>query len=231
VPSTGGSGRPGLVDERPRDYPGRVSEASASDFELVARWTGGDSTAGDLLARRHYDRVARFFELKAPRAADDLTQRTFLALVSGHGSFRGDGSFLGYLFGIARRTLLHHIRDAQRFERVIVFAEHDAGESAPTPSRVVATREEQRLLLRALDELDADSQMALQLFYWEGMRNREIAEVLEIPVSTVTSRLHRARNALGAHIAVMPAKEATRQSLLADVEGWTRSLGVPTAQG
>jgi RNA polymerase sigma factor (sigma-70 family) len=195
------------------------------DLELLQRWQGGEREAGNLLMARHYDAIHRFFELKVPRAADDLAQRCFLAAIEGLARFRGEGSVRAYLFGIARRLLLHHLRDGGRQLRVIGFGDADKVDSGPTPSRVVARQEEQRVLLRALDELSPDQQMALQLFYWEELSNREIGEVLEIPVSTVTSRVARARDQLRRVVAELPATSAkARARVDADIEGWTRSL-------
>lgn len=198
------------------------------DVVLLERWSAGDRGAGNLLMSRHYDAVYRFFELKVPRAAEDLSQRCFLAAIEGLARLREAGSVRAYLFGIARHLLIHHLRDGGRHQRIIGFGEADRADSAPTPSRVVARQEEQRLLLRALEELDTDQRIALQLFYWEGLSNREIGEVLEIPVSTVTSRIARSRDRLRRIVAELPATSSrAREAVGADLEGWTRSLVAP----
>ena len=54
-------------------------------------------------------------------------------------------------------------------------------------------RREQILLLRALRRLPIDDQIALELFYWEGLSSREIGDVLERPDATVRTQLRRAR--------------------------------------
>lgn len=200
----------------------------ADDFMLLQRWKTGDRAAGNQLMSRHYDAIHRFFEIKVPRAAEDLAQRCFLAAIEGLDRLREGGSVRAYLFGIARHLLMHHLRDGGRHERVIGFGEADRVDSAPTPSRVVASQQEQRLLLRALDELGDDQRIALQLFYWEGLSNREIGEVLEIPVSTVTSRIARSREHLRRIVAELPATSSrVRDTVEADLEGWTRSLVAP----
>ena len=160
-----------------------------------------------------------------PAAAEDLAQRCFLAAIEGLERLREGGSVRAYLFGIARYLLIHHLRDGSRQQRIIGFGEADRVDSATSPSRVVARQEEQRLLLRALDDLATDQRIALQLFYWEGLSNREIGEVLEIPVSTVTSRIARSRDQLRRIVAELPAvSPRARASVDADLEGWTRSL-------
>ena len=85
-------------------------------------------------------------------------------------------------------------------------------------------RQEQFLLLRALDALPPDMHITLMLFYWEGMSTGEVAGVLEISVSAVTSRLSRARDRLRETVERMEASPTVRASLLGDIDGWARSL-------
>ena len=68
-----------------------MADASTEDLEALEAWQRGDRDAGERLMRRHYTSVLRFFELKATAAADDLTQRTFLACMEGRDRFRGEG--------------------------------------------------------------------------------------------------------------------------------------------
>lgn len=195
------------------------------DITLLQRWRSGDRAAGNRLMSRHYDAIYRFFELKVPRVAEELSQRCFLAVIEGLDRLRASGSVRAYLFGIARHLLLHHLRDRGRHQRVIGFGDADRADSAPTPSRVVARQQEQRVLLRALDELSDDQRIVLQLFYWEELSNREIGEVLDVPVSTVTSRIARSREQLRRIVAELPATSSSvRDRVGADLEGWTRSL-------
>ncbi len=177
---------------------------------------------------RHYDAIYRFFELKVPGVADDLAQRCFLAAIEALDRLREDGSVRAFLFGIARHLLLHYLRDKGRHGRLVGTGEADKIDSALTPSRVVSRRAEQRLLLRALERLHDDQRISLQLFYWEDLSNREIGEILEIPVSTVTSRIARARSRLREIIAELPAVSPdARANVEADLDTWTRSLVAP----
>jgi RNA polymerase sigma-70 factor (ECF subfamily) len=201
-----------------------MAEADPDD-ELVSRWRDGDDQAANAVVERYYDAIWRFFEIKVPRAAADLTQATFASAIEGRRQFRGEGSLRAYFFGIARHHLLHHLRDGSRADRLFSFGDADGASSLTSASRIVARAQEQRLLLRALAELGDEHRMVLQLFYWEGLKNREIAQVLEVPVSTVTSRLMRAREQLRRAIESLPATTAAaREAVTADLEGWTRSL-------
>ncbi|MFO0637089.1 MAG: sigma-70 family RNA polymerase sigma factor [Nannocystaceae bacterium] len=199
--------------------------APRSDAELLAAWGLGDRVAATELVDRYYRSVLRFFDLRVGGAAEDLTQRTFLACVEGRERLREAESFRPFLFGIARRLLLNHLRT--RVVESNVFDDGDvssATDPTPTASRIVAGFEQQTLLLRAMQVLDVEAQMLLVLFYWEGLKTSEISEVLGAPVSTVTTRLSRTRKALHDAIAALPAVPGSRDSLLADLDAWLGSV-------
>ena len=195
-----------------------------SDAELLADWQAGDRSAGEQLTKRHYPAVLRFFELKCTHAADDLTQQTFLACTDGNHRFRGDGSFRGYLFGIARIKLLEQIRARARDDRPRRFGQEDDSALATGLSTLVARRQEHQLVLQAMAALPPESLLPLQLYYWENMPTREIAEALDVPQSTVTSRLARAREALRKQLQALAMPGQIQDSALADLERWTREL-------
>jgi RNA polymerase sigma factor (sigma-70 family) len=194
------------------------------DFELLDAWGQGDTQAGDALIRRHYASILRFFDLRAPAQAEDLTQKTFLTCTTAVTNLRERLSFRAFLFGIARNQLLHHIRGRSRAAPTLDFDDLHSADPAATPSRVVAMYEEQRLLLRAMQSIPVEAQMILQMFYWEHMSNREIAEALAIPLSTVTTRVSRARQALQKTIAEIPGLERHRSALLEGLDSWVASI-------
>lgn len=199
--------------------------ADPDDFELLRRWVAGDVAAGDLLARRHYPNVRRFFDVKVPRHAEDLTQRTFLACAESLPGFRGDATFKAYLFGIARIQLLRHLKQSTVRDDVARRKSWSAAPDRRTSlSMIVANRQEHHLLLLAYAKLPTDQQIAIELHYWEGLTSAEIAAALDIPVSTVTTRLSRARAALHKAVIELSAPGAVRQALEDDLDRWTRSL-------
>lgn len=205
-----------------------ASSGQFDDVSLLAMWRGGDLRAGNALLARYYPNVRRFFDVKVPRVAEDLTQRTFLACQENLEAFRAESTFKSYLFGIARFTLLRHLRKNQRaeaFEQRLQFG----GRSQRTSlSMIVANRQEHHLILLAYAKLTPDQQIAVELFYWEDMTTSEIAVVLETPVSTVTSRISRARGVIRERLIELTSPGAIRERVVEDLEAWTRSL-VPRA--
>lgn len=198
------------------------------DLELVARWANGDTEAGNALFRDHYHVVFRFFEVRVPRAAEDLTQRTFLACVESLHRRSLHTSFRSYLFGIARNQMLMHLR-AARSEALKSFANGGERSSHKTSlTAVFARSEEQRLLLHALVALPPDSQIAMQLFYWDGLTAAEIGEVVDAPTSTVTTRLARARDRIRKHLEAMAVDPTMCAAITDNLPHWTQSLVRPS---
>lgn len=196
----------------------------AEDVELLRAWRGGDRAAGDALMRRYYTRVFRFFELKAQWMAEDLTQRTLLACLEHHRELRDDEAFAGYLFGIARNQLLMALRRPSPARVLERFGEDSPAAARTQMSTLASRRQEQQLLLRAMTELPADTQMTLSLYYWEEMQAPALAEVFGISASAMRSRLVKARADLRQVIEGLAAAPSPRASLLRDVDGWARSV-------
>lgn len=200
------------------------SKLTRPDLELLDVWRAGDAAAGELLFERHFEAVYRFFCNKVPRDADDLVQETFLACVGARERFRQDASFRTFLFAIARKVLLkYRERWAPRDDGEEFNASRVAGLDLSV-TQILIESEEQALLLRALRRLPLDLQTTLELFYWEGLLSREIAEVLELPAGTVRSRLRRGRAMLRAIIAELAANPELRTSTLGDFDRWLASI-------
>lgn len=203
--------------------PSPPAAAPDDDFALLAAWRAGNEAASSSLLGRHYHGVRAFFARRLPDAADDLTQRTFLACVESLDGFRGDASFRGFLFGIARNVLLHHLRSSARFDAMLQRRGDDEL-TVTSPSAMVGKRQEQHLLLLAFSRLPGELQLTVELFYWQDLRTSEIATAMAVPTSTVTTRLARARQLLRQYVGEIGGPLPPREALLADLEGWTRTL-------
>ncbi len=196
-----------------------------TDLELARAWKRGERAAGEQLFERHYAAVARFFRNKVgDEAADDLVQKTFLACVEGLERYREEASFRTYLFSIAYRLLCRLYRARRRHPAPIDFAIVTVQALDPSPSAIVARRDEQRLLLEALRRLPFNYQVALELVYWESMTAADAAAVLEIPLGTAKTWSRRARQSLTRILGEIATSDALLRSTLSDLNDWARSL-------
>jgi RNA polymerase sigma factor (sigma-70 family) len=201
-----------------------VSDAQ-SDFELLAAWRGGDSTAGQMLFKRHFRAVYRFFQTKCEPEADELVQATFAACVRARDQFRGDSQFTTYLYTVARHELYRVLSERRRDLGRVNFEVSSIAELAPTPRTQIAAREDRVRLLRALRDLPLEQQTLLELHYWEGVEIGALAEIFESPAVTIRSRLHRARVALRERMQREAELPAAVTATLESFDAWARGLG------
>jgi RNA polymerase sigma-70 factor (ECF subfamily) len=157
---------------------------------------GGDQAALHSLVQATQTDIWRFCAHLADKAtADDLTQETYLRAVRALPSFRGESSARTWLLVIARRTVADAIRSNRRRRRLASMVLPQA-EAAPTDTVV---------LRDAVDGLDEDRKAAFVLTQLLGLSYAEAAEVCDVPVGTIRSRIARARSdlvaALGADAA------------------------------
>ena len=173
-----------------------LAAVMGTDIELLDAWCGGDNSAGDVLIRRHFESICRFFRSKLGEDVEDLIQRTFQICTVRRKELTPEGSFRGFLFGVARNLLLDHLRRLYRrgeHDDLHMYSLRDLGTS---PSEAVARGERELLIQEAMRRLPLGQRMLLELAHWEDLSGREIAQALDIGENTVRSRLSRARAAL-----------------------------------
>lgn len=197
------------------------------DTRLLAAWAAGDGVAGGAFYDRYADCVVRFFENKLSLVASDLTQSTFMRVLElqKRGRIEPRPSYRPFLLGVARNILREHLAKTRRGQAVDIEVDSVAT-LEPGANTLAGERREKRLLLESLRRLSIQDQMVLELFYWEDLSAREMAQVLDIPPSTMRSRIARARELLTEQMAqIAESREhlASTVSMLADWAEQVRS--------
>lgn len=194
------------------------------DEVLLARWCDGDVAAGNELIKR-YLRPLRLYlgsKLSSEHDVQDLVQATFVTCAElqreGGGRLEGVASFRAYLFGIARHKLLHFYGRRPAPPRLDDLGSVPLADLSPGPSTLVKVQERIDVLLLAMDDLSIDQQTAIQLKYWHGLTQDEVADALGVPVGTVARRIHEAKRKLLERYAALDAGEGTPRGELADDE-------------
>src|SRR6266849_4988002 len=164
----------------------------ASDEHLMLAFSQGSPESFTVLFRRYKQPIYGFFRRRVTDLAhaEELTQETFLALVRSASRYEPRALFRTYLYAIALKILCAHRRKAA-FRAT--FLGHRG--SNPDPSRRDAT-ESALWVRRALAKLDSTDREILLLREFEQLSYAEIADLLQLPLNTVRSRLFRARTAL-----------------------------------
>lgn len=162
-----------------------------SDTALIAAWRGGDRKAGDTLMRACSARLRRFFRDKVDGGLEDLIQQTMLAGIEGLPRLRADASFRAYLYAIATHQLYAHWNARKRGPADARMS--SLVDLAPGPSTALAAHEAQARMLATLRTLPLETQVLLELHYWEELSGSELAETFACSEGTIRSRLRRAK--------------------------------------
>ena len=138
-----------------------------------------------------------------PDEARDLVQETFARALRNFSSFREGTNFRGWMFTILRnayltgRTALEHRNTSQEDEDF-----EDSASGADNPETVLIRRADTELVWQAIEKLPPNFREVLLLADIEEMKYQEIANVLDVPIGTVMSRLARARKLVREYIVV-----------------------------
>jgi RNA polymerase sigma factor (sigma-70 family) len=198
--------------------------AVSSDAELLAAWQAGDREAGGTLIDRYFEPVRRFFENKVSDGVEDLIQQTFLACVNRRDHIRDHEAFRGYLFAAARSKLYDYIGARMRAPQDPDFGVSSITDAGISPSGVIAAKQDQQLLLQALRTLPVDLQIALELYYFERVRGRELEIALDVPPGTVRSRLRRGLEILRKRIDELSGSPELLRETSTSLDRWAEQL-------
>ncbi len=169
-----------------------LRRGESAEVALLRRARDGEREAISILLNRHRARLTNLaFQILRDRAdAEDCAQEILLRALDKLPTFRGESEFSSWLYRLTLNFCLEKRRlDARRAE---ILAAHLGDEPAEIAS-CEAQLETRQLIERALDELSEPQRVALLLREWQGFSYQEIAEITQLPVGTVRSRLSHAR--------------------------------------
>jgi RNA polymerase sigma factor (sigma-70 family) len=152
--------------------------------------------------RTLYDRHAGWLSVRLARRCNDrdlvadAIQDTFVAVWQKPRGWRGDGDVAAWLWGIAIRRLVSRLRTRSSVAAVIGNAE-----TAPAAEDQVLLSVEYGDIGQALARLSPEMRAVIQAVVLDGLTAKETAHLLHVPVSTVKTRLHRAKRHLRAALA------------------------------
>jgi RNA polymerase sigma-70 factor, ECF subfamily len=171
-----------------------VTTEQESDLQrLIGRAQRGDSIAFDDLYERYAQGILRYLYLRTREAesAQDLTQEVFIRVLKNIKKFeyRGEKSFLGWLYTIAGNVLIGHVRRKHGIQTPL---DQNLDVVDPKGQEPVATALDRIYLLNAMSQLTEDQQQVLTLKFFGDLTNQEIATVIGRTEGAVKALQHRA---------------------------------------
>lgn len=188
-----------MVVTQPEEYALNIEEQ-----DWLTKALKGDDEAFACLVERYQSPVVHlcYRMLGDASEAEDAAQETFWRAYSALSRYDPDRSFVTWLLSIAA----HYCIDLQRKKKlptleIDAYEEFDAPDSGPSPEHMMVVTESQQAVRRVLAELAPLDRAAIIMRYWHEMSEEEISAALNLTVSAVKSRLHRARKALAEKLA------------------------------
>jgi RNA polymerase sigma-70 factor (ECF subfamily) len=190
---------------------------------LIRAIRKGDRRALAVLIDHHKQRLFAFIWRVVPNQqdAEDVCQEAFIKAIQAIDTFDPAYRFSTWLFTIAYRLALNHLRRRHEvrsdidFTRLPSTTEPPAGDSAQTED----ARQLREAVWSAVDSLTGPQRAAVTLFYRENLSCQEIAEVMETPVATVKSHLFRARTRLRELLEPMFASDWSQLRIFSECAG------------
>jgi len=180
-----------------------LNSPEATDRALVLRAQDGERAAfGELVTR--YMQRAYYTALGLVGTHDDaldLSQEAFTRAFRARGTIDPERPFFPWLYQIIRRLCYNYTRDKKSHREKLEkagswLADATMGQKPLSPDRALERSELREQVARAIDRLAEREREVLVLREFQELRYREIAELLEIPIGTVMSRLYTARRSL-----------------------------------
>ncbi len=168
----------------------------AEDLDLIRRMqTDDDDAVRDLYAQYGQRLYAYALRLtNDPATAEDVTQNTLVTAWRTARTFRGEGRLIAWLLGIVHHTAMKALRgDTRHLDDV---AEEIVSGDQPSPEEQAQVKDERRWVRQGIQSLSPEHRAVLDLIFYQGLSLNEAAQVLNIPVGTVKSRLSYARDHL-----------------------------------
>ena len=181
------------------------------EVALLNLASGGDEAAfGELYAR--YQRQIYHYAARmcGVAAGDDVVQETFLAVLRHGGRFDpAKGTVAAYLYGVARHHVIKRLdRDGLTLSEPVELVASDAVAAQDTPLDTIARERMIEIVRQAVQSLPPAYREVVALCDLQEMDYATVAQVIQRPIGTVRSRLHRARELLLRKLSAVPSMDA-----------------------
>ena len=173
-----------------------------TEQELVRAAAGGDTEAFERLVRTYENKIYHLAlrMCGSSEEASDIAQEAFLAAWRGLPSFRGEANFATWLYRLTSNAAIDYLRRQKKERGDMSLDDEDLGldavDTGPGPQDAAERTEVRTAVAAGLQQLSEGHRQVLVLREIQGLSYEEIADVLEVDLGPVKSRISRARTAL-----------------------------------
>lgn len=173
-------------------------EAEHQDERDIARFVAGETSSFGALMKRYQQRAYAIAISLTGNHDDamDAVQKAFIRVYRALPRFRRGEPFFPWLYRIVRNAALNQRRDERRHRGEVPLEWVRRADGRPTPLAETMAADLRRRLWAAIEDLAVEQREIFLLYHFQGLKYREIATTLDIPLGTVMSRLHSARQQL-----------------------------------
>lgn len=175
-----------------------------NETELIKKCQNGDMDSFDILVSLYSDRAyaVAFGVMGNKHDAGDMTQEAFIKVFKNIGKFNFQSAFNTWLHRIVKNVCIDELRKRKRRSVLSLDATINSGDGeymlqipddSPGIQEILEKEETQKFIWKALNELKENHRLVLVLADIKGYDYTEVAEMLDVPVGTVKSRISRAR--------------------------------------
>jgi RNA polymerase sigma-70 factor (ECF subfamily) len=169
-----------------------------TDMELVKLAGGGNDQAFGLIVSRYQEQIARTVKgmLGETDGADDVGQETFIRFYRSLKKYRGDAALGTYLSRIAINLSLNELNKRKKVISLFKKDKDDRAGEVLYPVNEPERKDTKEMVDKALQKLDPGQRSVVVLRLLQGYSTKETADILDVPLGTVLSRLSRAQKNL-----------------------------------
>ncbi len=177
-----------------------------ADQEMIQKIIAGETHMFSIFVDRYKDKV---FNLVYRFTGDyseteDICQEIFITVYKKLPSFKADARVSTWLYKVASNKCIDWYRSKKRKTFFTFFGGtgqiDDVKADTPAPQEIYILNEEQKTLQNAVNKLDEKYRIVVVMFYYQHLSYRDIAEILELSVRTVETRLYRAKKILKSYL-------------------------------
>jgi len=191
---------------------------NAAEVLLLRRVADNDREAFDELFQNYHPRLFTFlFRLtRSHGSAEELANDVLLTLWKDAGRFRGESKVSTWVFGIAYRKALAHLR--KRKLKLVTFIEHEETAQDPNSVDLDGQFEREDWVRQGVENLPPKQKLTVMLVYFLGLSCEETAGVTGVPVSTVKTRMFHARRKMKQHLIASSVPQDWEEDNVNDTE-------------